>query len=161
MFSVVCENKIREDWSPASPAQWGSSRMKLIVRSMLAAESSQLAIAQDHNQFARVAAAYTFGFAPATKKHDWHSLLALVPDLLVVDAKSLFDMLQKAGSLPSEKRIAVDLLAVREALERPQDTLQWIPTKWMLADSSTKDMKEHDAVDMLLREAAIHSCRTS
>ena len=60
-------------------------------------------------------------------------------------------MLHKDGSLPQEKRMALDVLAVRESLERPGDHLRWVPTRHMLADIFTKSMKEPEYFEKVLK----------
>ena len=75
------------------------------------------------------------------------------PIMLVTDCKSLFDNLQKDGSpkTPSEKRLSLDLAAVKDMLKEFEDQgdtcrayklpIRWIPTELMLADGLTKIMK--------------------
>ena len=65
-----------------------------------------------------------------------------MPGYLVVDAKSLYDSLMTPGSLPKERRVALDRLAVGEALARPTDEIRWVPTRHMLADIMTKHMRD-------------------
>jgi len=151
-ISILCQTLVATQWSPASILEWGSSRIKRVVKSTLASESASFAAAQDRNEFARVAVAYFFGLVRADRKHDWTELLERVPGYLCVDAKSLYDLLNKCGSLPAEKRVALDLVAAREGLEREVDKVFWIPSRWMLADSFTKEMKSHEALELLLRQ---------
>jgi hypothetical protein len=151
-ISVLCRTLVATQWSPASILEWGTSRIKRVVKSTLASESASFAAAQDRNEFARVAVAYFFGLARADRKHDWTELLERVPGFLCVDAKSLYDLLNKRGSLPAEKRVALDLVAAREGLEREADKIFWIPTRWMLADSFTKAMAKHEALEILLQK---------
>ena len=62
----------------------------------------------------------------------------------LTDSKDLFDNLQKEGSPScSERRLALDLVVLRELLARPCDTLHWIDTAAMLADGLTKSMQNH------------------
>ncbi len=63
------------------------------------------------------------------------------------DAKLLGDGCEVAvrfanetGSLPKEKRVALDVAAITETLAREMDFARWIPTKHMLADVLTKAM---------------------
>ena len=128
-----------------------------MVKSTLAAESASLAIGHDRNEFARVAAAYLFGKIRADDAKDmkqWQQSLNSVSGLMVVDAKSLYDMLQKTGSLPNEKRISLGLLAVRESMEASNLQVFWTPTKWMLADSMTKEMNEHEALTIVVKNGS-------
>ena len=63
-----------------------------------------------------------------------------VPFCLGTDCKSLFDLCSKIGSLPDERRVALDLLDVREGIEEMKDQIRWVPTDHMLADGLTKSM---------------------
>ena len=46
----------------------------------------------------------------------------------------------KPSSTTKEKRVALDLLDVREGVERHGDQIRWVPTDHMLVDSLTKAM---------------------
>ena len=63
-----------------------------------------------------------------------------VPFCLGTDCKSLYDLCVKVGSLPDERRVALDLLDVREGIEEMKDQIRWVPTDHMLADAFTKSM---------------------
>lgn len=151
-ISMVCSSDIESDWSNTAVLEWTSTRIKRVVKSTLAAEAAALSVAQDRNEFARVAVACMFGKLRVDGRFDWYDALNAVKGFIVVDARSLYDYLVKeGGGLPQEKRIALDLVAVREGLTRPCDKLFWMPTRWQLADSFTKEMRQHEALDMLLR----------
>ena len=74
----------------------------------------------------------------------------MLPIVTIADCKSLYDTIHREGSvrLPSERRLALDLTAIREAYkqETPEGPvcrsgrapLRWVPTKYMPADSLTK-----------------------
>ena len=64
----------------------------------------------------------------------------LVPFTLATDCKSLYDICQKNGSLPEEKRIALDIMDIKESISEFGDSIRWVPTDHMLSDSLTKDM---------------------
>ena len=60
-------------------------------------------------------------------------------------------MLLKDGSVPKEKRVHLDTMAVRESLQRDgPDCLRWVPTRHMVADFLTKNMTQTDYVDHVL-----------
>ena len=46
----------------------------------------------------------------------------------------------KEGSIPQERRVALDLLDVKEGIERMNDQIRWVPTDHMLVDCMTKFM---------------------
>ncbi len=151
MRTIVTQKKIMSEWAKASTIEWSSSRIKRVVKSTLAAEAASLPVGQDKNEFARVALAYMFGLANVGEKIAWQELLKIVPGYLVVDCKSLYDYIHASSGLPSEKRVALDLVAVKEAVEIQGDKIFWIPTAWMLADPLTKDIKDHLASEILTR----------
>ena len=59
-------------------------------------------------------------------------------------AKSVYDTLVSDGGWPQEKRVGLDLMAVKESLQRTYDHLRWVPTRHMLADLLTKYMQGAD-----------------
>ena len=74
------------------------------------------------------------------KNQHWTEMCKKVPFCLGTDCKSLFDLCGKVGSLPDERRVALDLLDVREGIEEMHDQIRWVPTDHMLADAFTKSM---------------------
>ena len=63
-----------------------------------------------------------------------------IPFALGTDCKSLYDVCTKQGSMPEERRVALDLMDVRESIEQMGDKIRWIPTDHMLVDCMTKNM---------------------
>ena len=62
---------------------------------------------------------------------------------LATDCKSLFDLCNRPTSTPTEKRITLDLLDVREHLGRDENVLaRWLPTTAMLVDALTKHLAD-------------------
>ncbi|CAE8614373.1 unnamed protein product [Polarella glacialis] len=86
---------------------------------------------------------------------------AMLPIECITDCKSLYDTMHKDGvaKAPSEKRLMLDLSAIREMLmeEVVSDDLldtggmpiRWIPTEYMLADGMTKVMKNERLLEVL------------
>ena len=70
----------------------------------------------------------------------WEEMCAKIPFCLGTDCKSLYDNVIKPASTTKEKRVALDLLDVREGVERMGDQIRWVPTDHMLVDSLTKTM---------------------
>ena len=63
-----------------------------------------------------------------------------IPFCLGTDCRSLYDNTIKPASTTKEKRVALDLLDVREGIESSGDQIRWLPTDHMLMDSLTKAM---------------------
>ena len=68
---------------------------------------------------------------------------------LATDCKSLFDLCNRPTSTPTETRITLDLLDVRENLDCDENVLaRWVPTTAMLVDA----LKKHLADLTVLKE---------
>lgn len=64
--------------------------------------------------------------------------VATLPMALGTYCKSLYVVCNKTGSLPDERRAALDLRDFRESLEHFGDAIRWVPTVRVLVDSLTK-----------------------
>ena len=63
-----------------------------------------------------------------------------VPCGLATDCRSLYDLCNNVVGVPDERRVALDLLDIKEGLELLGDVIRWVPTEHMLADALTKKM---------------------
>ena len=122
---------------------WGSGKIHRKVRSTLAAEAASASHGADRATYLRaLIGEFLYGYTSG-----WRDLVSRVPGAIATDCRSLYDLCRKHGSLPQERRIALDLLDVREGLEDHGDQIRWIPTAHMLADALTKRMPP----DLLLK----------
>ena len=64
-----------------------------------------------------------------------------IPGILVTDARSLYDHINKTGSMPTERQTLIDLLIARDLTEAKAMTVRWVPTTHQLADIFTKFMR--------------------
>ena len=62
------------------------------------------------------------------KDQHWTEMCKSVPFCLGTDCKSLFDLCSKVGSLPDERRVALDLMDIREGIEEFKDQIRWVPS---------------------------------
>ena len=74
-----------------------------------------------------------------------------IPGILVTDARSLHDHINKTGSLPSERQTLIDLLIARDLTEAKTITVRWVPTTHQLADILTKIMRAPPVLSKLLK----------
>jgi hypothetical protein len=64
-----------------------------------------------------------------------------LPVRWATDCKDLFDSLTKENQTsPAEKRLALELVILRELLQRPNCKVHWVATDVMMADALTKSM---------------------
>ena len=107
-----------------SPLSWTSRKIKRVCRSTLTAE--------------------TMALLEVSETCFWlsHIINELINDELetteiFTDNKSLFEAAHSTTAV-EEKRLRVDLAAIRQSISRNEFTLQWIDTKHQLADALTK-----------------------
>ena len=116
----------------------------------LACENSSAARAFDRGSFARTMI-YDIeqGLKPRFERRItdipdrrayWESICHHLPMAFGTACQSLYDVCNNTGSFPEERRVALDLLDVRESFAQFGDVICWIPTDHMLVDSLTKNM---------------------
>ena len=125
---------------------WGSTKIRRVVKSTLAAEACGCSTGYDRAVYIRAILSELLGSTGKT----WQDRALTIPQITVVDARSLRDHLHKTGGQPTEKRVGLDLCDVREWLERG-DKLGWVPTTHMLVDPFTKHFVETALLDEYLR----------
>ena len=133
--------------APWSPCAWKSYRLKRVVGSTFAGESQVLTDGLGHAEWimCHLAEAKCHDFS-LSKREQFLSDFKLQA---IVDCKSIYDHLQNYASPGSigDKRVAIDLVIVREALKRVGGLIRWVPTWLQLADAMTKESPE--AMDLL------------
>ncbi|OLP87512.1 Copia protein [Symbiodinium microadriaticum] len=123
-----------------SVLEWRSQSCKRVCRSTFGAETMAAAEGLEGGQYMRA----LFGTLLTGRLMNHAQARARWPLLCLSDCKSLFDFLHKAGApkVPSDRRLAIDLAALRQELklEKWAERLpfQWIPTTIQLADPLTK-----------------------
>lgn len=140
--------------APWSPCVWKSYRLKRVVGSTFAGESQVLSDGLGHAEW--------IACHLAEAKHKDFSLMHRSKFLVdfhlqsIVDCKSIYDHLQHFASPGSigDKRVAIDLVIVRETLKRIGGVIRWAPTWLQLADALTKESPE--AMDLLRAALTTH-----
>ena len=122
-----------------SPLSWSSRKIKRVCRSTLTAE--------------------TMALLEVSETCIWlsHIINELLHDSLetteiFTDNKSLFEAAHSTTSV-EEKRLRVDLAAIRQSISRKEFTLQWIDTKHQLADALTKQGADSTKLLQTLKES--------
>ena len=116
---------------------WGSSKIHRVVRSTLAAEAASASHAHDRATYARVLLAEVLG--GNRRQEHWTTLQRVIDYSLASDCRSLVEHCAKTGASVSEKRVGLDIADVRASVDAG-DTLEWLPTDHMPADSLTKHL---------------------
>ena len=130
-----------------SPAAWRSYRLKRVVGSTFAGETQALMDGLGHAEW--IGCHLAEGIFPEFSLQERGRFLKEFDLQAIVDCKSVYDHLQQYASpgSVSDKRVAIDLVIVRETLQRIHGVIRWCPTWLQLADALTKESPE--AMDLL------------
>ena len=126
----------------AAPISWSSKKVNRVARSTLAAETMAAVEALDA---AYMVASILKELLGEKKNREIR---------LFVDNKSLFDAV-KTCNLVSDKRLRVDLAAIREMIEKDDVALMWVAASYQLADVLTKNGASKTRLLNVLRSARL------
>lgn len=117
----------------ASFLDWKSYRRQRVLRSTLAAEAASLDKAEDYANFLGciLGEMVVSGYVAS------HSGKSPFPIWPVTDARSLFDAFHRLATSFAEKRVEIDISALRQTCRN----LKWVPAEAMLADALTKQKR--------------------
>ena len=118
----LCDNK-----GACMPVAWSSNKVKRVVRSTLAAETLALTEGADTAFFV----AALFKEVYTNNKGD----NAMVN--CFTDSRSLFEV-TGTSNLVSDKRLRVEVAAIREMIDKGEITINWVGKESQLSDSLTK-----------------------
>ena len=127
--------------APVTPIAWRSGRLPRVARSSLAAETQAASEAEEDMMMVRAQWRELLGYTIDLK--DPAEDIKKVKAALVVDAKSLYDVLRKddlnsaAGGL-RENYSALELLSLTERLRRGETAIRWVNSDAQVADALTK-----------------------
>lgn len=109
------------------PLYWESKKIKIVVKSILAAETLAATEAKD--------AAFYIG--NLLSQVIFNTDKNVVPIELIVDNHSMYDNVHSTKNV-SEKRLRIDLAILKEMINRQELKIKWIESKYQLADVLTK-----------------------
>eukprot|EP00971_Amphidinium_carterae_P053038 1044771-Amphidinium_carterae.1 len=123
--------------APFAPLVWKSHKQKRKTPSTLAAEAQATGEGIGVLDWCKV-----FLEACIQESFDlklWENGVSCRPSLVLTDCKSVYDSLSQLWSTGvADKRTAIDLAIIREALSKDLSKCRWIDTKFQLVDSLTK-----------------------
>ena len=146
---MLTETQARLKPAPCCMVEWGSTRIKRVVKSTLAAEAAGFATGFDRAEFVRALIAVIL----RRTEEPWERMIMKIPMIASVDAKSLYDLVTKPGSLPKERRVAIDLWAAREVFDLERTHRTRTPTHEMLADILTKQPTNIELMEATMETA--------
>ena len=136
--------------SRMNPISWKSGRLPRVARSSLSAEIQAFSITEEELMYIRMEWSEFIGKDIPDK--DPAGLLKETKGVLVTDARSLFDVIQKGpqsttGYGLKEKYSVLDMMSVFQRLQKAGTITRWVHSDAQIADSLTK----HQANSSLLR----------
>jgi hypothetical protein len=149
-ISMITTKDISQQPALCNIVEYSSTRISRVVKSTMAAESASLSLALDRQLYLRLLIEAVLYGEPELGPNWRHELK--VPGILVTDARSLYDHINKTGSLPSERQTLIDLLIARDLTEAKAITVWWVPTTHQLADIFTKFMRSTPIFSKLMKE---------
>ena len=108
-----------------SPISWCSNRLRRVVRSTLAAETLSFPDGADS------------AFYTSRMMKDFFPDATEPPIMCYTDSRSLFESAGSSNNV-SDKRLRVEIGAIRELIQREEISMKWIEGKQQLADVFTK-----------------------
>ena len=163
---MLADKEILDGLAAANMLDWGSEKTHRVVKSTLAAEAAAMSFGFDRAIYARAVLAEILNgrlaewrqmddsmpLALQLRRADGHLHGSEFTLGMATDCKSLFDLCNRPTSSPTEKRIILDLLDVREQIDKePGTTVRWVPTKAMLVDALTKHMADLTTMNSFFR----------
>ena len=132
-----------------SPAAWRSYRLKRVVGATFGGETQALMDGLGHAEWIGCHLAEGTFLIFHYRREARGRFLKKFELQAIVDCKSVYDHLQQYASpgSASDKRVAIDLVIIRETLQRIHGVIRWCPTWLQLAHALTKESPE--AMDLL------------
>ena len=124
--TIATTHTAETDFDLGTIIEFQSSTIRRVTGSCMASEAAALSLAIDRQLYARVLLQSIIHGEPSFSD-EWRNNLT-IPGILVTDAKSLFDHLNKTGSIPRERQTLLDLLAARELVEGSIVKVKWVST---------------------------------
>ena len=130
-----------------TPAVWKSFKLTRAVGSTLAAEAQSMVGATETLEWTSLLLAEAVDGPFDVRNFEF--MLKRRPPIVVTDCKSFFDHLVSVSSPTSvdDRRTSIDVVILRQSLQRTGASIRWVPTNRMIADSLTKDAG--DPTDLL------------
>lgn len=152
LFLMYAEDKeavLRGEKVRVSSLRWRSHRIKRVVRSTLVAETMTAFEVVENADVVRGHLDEIFGGIDYLTYYDGIRKIDLIHRTV---CKSLDDLVHGRGTVPSKRRLLIDIEALRNVVENNSVMFKWINAKQMLADCLTKnDVRVADYLRHVLR----------
>ena len=141
VFSMLVDRAVL-DGKPGkfSPLSWQSRKLPRVCRSSTAAEIQTGSHAVDHHEFVKQIF-FEWHNKHAIDYNDMDEALCRAPSVVVTDSKNLYDSVSRietSGLQLEERRLALEVLSIRERVRATGMQLRWVDSDQQLADNLSK-----------------------
>ena len=137
---LVDESILEGNQSHYSPIAWQSRKLPRVCRSSTSAEVQTGSHAMDAHEFTKQMMIEWFNRQPIAAR-DMDQVLSQVSSVVVTDSKNMFDSVvrvETSGLQLEEKRLALEVLSIRERVKATGIQFRWVDSDQQLADGLSK-----------------------
>ena len=137
--------------SEYSLLSWQSRKLSRVARSSTSAEVQMASNATDTHEFSKQVLLEWFN----PQKLDYREMemhMQKVPSVLIMDSKNLYDAMSRietSGLQLEEKRVAIEILSIRERTSQTGILVKWCDSDQQLADGLSKPFHYDQLIDLL------------
>ena len=137
--------------SEFSLLSWQSRKLARIARSSTSAEVQMASNATDSHEFTKQVLIEWFN-SDKVEHVNMESRMREIPSILIMDSKNLFDAMSRietSGLQLEERRVAIEILSIRERTRQTGIVVKWCDSDQQLADGLSKPFHYDQLVDLL------------
>ena len=137
--------------SEYSLLSWQSRKLARVARSSTSAEVQMASNATDSHEFTKQGLLDWFNMDNLGLQ-DMEERMQAVPSVLIMDSKNLYDAMSRietSGLQLEEKRVAIEILSIRERTKQTGICVKWCDSDQQLADGLSKPFHYDQLVDLL------------
>ena len=152
IFGFMHPKDFEKGFGKVNPLGWKSSKLNRVARSSLSAEVQSLADLEQEMMLARLTWCELLGHDIDLQQPQ--SFVKKIPAAMVIDAKAVYDVLERDGVMSAtvgikDKYSALELAALQQHIREQKTTVLWCDSDRQLADGLTKSAKQ-DAIKNFL-----------
>ena len=157
LLTMIVDQKIMQGKSSAySPIAWQSRKLPRVCRSSTAAEIQTGSHSMDAHEFTKQMLVEWYNPETIPLK-ETEKALRQVPSIVVTDSKNLYDSVTRvetSGLQLEEKRLALEVLSIRERVAAIGTQFRWVDADQQLADGLSKPF-QYNALLMVFQKGFV------
>ena len=139
---LLSDTDVEKGDAVVCPLVFASHRIKRVCASSLSVEALSVNAAVQQGDFVRALLAEILCADFDIRR--WEQFVDRIRMIWVTDCRSVYDHLTFDRGLPRDKRLAIELAALKQSLCRPRDKLRWMPGRRLLVDALAKCLSHPD-----------------